>query len=122
MIYLASPYSHVRSRVRRERFLAAEAYLASCTALGEILYSPIVHFHTLARRHKLPHDATYWRAHNEGMLSMAEELRVLVLPGWEHSIGIAREVAFAKENSIPVTHVLSDVGGAFNYRSHLETP
>ena len=39
------------------------------------------------------------------MISASKEVRVLDMPAWDRSKGVAAEIAFATANSIPVTHV-----------------
>jgi hypothetical protein len=49
MIYLASPYSHPDELVQEARYKAARNYVHwSLLYLEDTVYSPIVHYHTLA--------------------------------------------------------------------------
>jgi Domain of unknown function (DUF1937) len=86
--YLGSPYSHARGSIRMERYalnLSAFAWLAKNKIIA---YSPIVHCHEAATKFKLPTDAAWWGAHNAALLSPAESLTILQLPGWKESKGL----------------------------------
>jgi uncharacterized protein DUF1937 len=102
MIYLASPYNHPDEDIREMRY--HEALLAVKWLLMEEMwvYSPIVHCHTLAKSHRLPHDIEFWWKYDSHMLTRADELMVLALEGWQDSIGIARECDFAYQLNKPV--------------------
>lgn len=48
-----------------------------------------------------------WRELDLGILSACSELRVLPLPGWSRSVGLAAEIDFAKSNGITVTNCMA---------------
>ena len=60
-IYLASPYNDEDWKIRRDRYERVSNELAVLLKSGEIVFSPIVHCHPLARTHELPKDAAFWR-------------------------------------------------------------
>lgn len=101
-IYLASPYSHKDHVVMEERFRAVEAATAELLRNEQRVYSPIVHCHELAKRHRLPTTAKYWEAYNFAMLARAAKLYVLTIPGWDESIGVTGEMKFAHDLGLPV--------------------
>lgn len=105
MIYLASPYSHQSATVMERRFDLVMGAAASLLRNGNIIYSPIIHFHPLSVAHDLPGDFDFWKNINFHMLTKADELWVLMLDGWEDSIGVAGEIAFAEKKFIKVTYV-----------------
>ncbi len=94
--YLASPYSHPDPFVRELRYLQTMQVLTELLTKGLCLYSPIVHCHELAKIGALPKDAKFWEKYNFTMLAAAEQLWVLMLQGWEQSVGITAEVAEAQ--------------------------
>ena len=105
MIYLASPYSHKNKAVEELRYRYTEAHVAMLLANGNMIYSPIVHCHHLATNHTLPTDAKFWQRYNYHMIELADELHVLKLGGWDSSVGVAGEIAKAKEIGIPVHYL-----------------
>lgn len=102
-IYLASPYTHESEAVRQERFLAAEAFTAHHIAQGVTVFSPIVHYHEMAKKFSLPVEFDFWERHNMNMLDRAAELWILTLPGWEISKGVACERFHAARARIPIS-------------------
>lgn len=112
-IYLATPYSHKSELVRHHRYLEAETACAQLMLQGTTVYSPIVHCHMLAKRHKLPKDFKFWETHNYAMLQKASLMVILMLDGWELSEGIKGEREFALVHNIqirattyPVTEII----------------
>jgi len=67
------------------------------------IYSPIVHCHEMAERHKLPKDFAFWEKYNRAMLETADGLYILQLDGWELSKGLQSEIKFATKLNIPLT-------------------
>jgi hypothetical protein len=48
-----------------------------------MFFSPISHTHPIALEGDLPLGWEYWKAYDEKMLSICDEMVVLMLPGWE---------------------------------------
>lgn len=102
MIYLASPYTHQDPAIVKYRYQAVRAQVGWMLDAGVYVYSPIVHFHHVAKHHELPTDAKFWANHNRHMLNLANRMDVLCLEGWEESVGVKQEMEWAKEWRIPV--------------------
>lgn len=103
MIYIASPYTHDDEVVRRVRFARVQNYARKCMAKGELVFSPIVYGHGFvdgANTDLIPF--TFWQPFNEEMILRCDVLRVLKLPGWKASIGVAAEMAYAESNGIEI--------------------
>ena len=97
-VYIASPYSHQSSRVRRHRYVEVREYAAKLLQAKTWCYSPIVHCHPMANFHDLPTDAKYWEDYNHTMMLAASGLHVLTLPGWRESVGVQGEIAWWQAN------------------------
>lgn len=104
MIYVASPYSHENSLVRTARFEAVRSYCAARMSLGEIVFSPIVYGHQFAAIYDHPTDAKFWEDFNHSILIACTECRVLKLDGWDKSVGVEIEIAYAGSHGIRVTY------------------
>jgi nucleoside 2-deoxyribosyltransferase len=93
MIYLASPYSaNPASNYKLvERYVAQELAQES----DVWFYSPILYYHPVAMTFALPTDAEYWWGLNRAAMDRADEVHVLQFPGWDTSVGVAREIGYA---------------------------
>lgn len=100
-IYLASPYSSGMPEGISERYrnqLLGERYnkaIDACAWLSNnlyIVYSPIVHWHPVAKKHKLKLHYTHWEAQDNAMLEWSTSVYVLTIPGWNTSEGIHKEI------------------------------
>ena len=104
MIYLASPYSHLDPRVREHRFRAACQAAASMLRDGHVVFSPIVHSHPLVA-FGLPTAWSSWERIDRAYLERCDEVMVLMLDGWEASVGVRAEIGIARALGKPVRFV-----------------
>ncbi len=104
-IYLANPYSHPDPYVRRERFHAACRAAARLMEAGNIVFSPIAHSHPISEHLGNPLDLDFWLAQDRAFVEWADEVHVLLLPGWDTSKGVAMEVQWTREAGKPVVEV-----------------
>ena len=102
MIYLASPFTHVDPLVRQQRFDSACRAAAILIGRGKTVFSPISHSYGICA-HGVPHDWRFWQRHDRRYLEVCDEVVVLMLDGWQESVGIQAEVAIAREFGKPVT-------------------
>lgn len=100
-LYLASPYTG-NEKERNARYKANLHAVYQLTLDGFCVYSPVVHFHEVARLRNLPKDFGFWRRKNETMLRTMDVLFVLEIKGWRESFGVAWECGFAAALDIPL--------------------
>lgn len=105
MIYLASPYSHVRPEIRDGRFRRVCEVAAKLMAAGHLIFSPIAHTHPIAMAGVLPTSWVYWSSFDTEMLRSCEQLWVLKLDGWEDSTGVRAEIKIAQDLKIPIRYL-----------------
>jgi len=103
-IYVASPYSKSDEKKREDRYLGVCATCAYFVKMGYTVYSPIAHWHPIAKAFGLPIGMEFWRSHDLTMLSKAWKMVVAMIQGWNESDGIEDEVRFAHNNGIPVEY------------------
>lgn len=108
MIYLASPYSHPDPLIMKTRFLLAEQVVGLCTSAGMHVYSPIVHYHEIARKIILPTDFNFWKSINFDMIRRADAVYVLNIEGVHESKGVKAETQFAKLCGMPIYGISDD--------------
>jgi hypothetical protein len=103
LIYLAGPYSHQYPDVRQARYVAHCTAAANLMRGGARVFSPIAHGHAICDAGGLDEFShEFWMRQCLPMLSMAERLVVLQLPGWLDSKGTAAEVDAAISQNIDV--------------------
>ena len=112
-IYLASPYSgnNFEQELRYQHALYTVYYLSTHAFP---IYSPIVHYHEAAKLYEMPKDSYHWALINSIMLGAAGEVWVLMLNGWEQSVGVESERNLAINLGKPVRYIYYPSG---NYDS-----
>lgn len=105
MIYLASPYSTGNGNTIEENYAIVAKKVSELMAQNLHVFSPIVHCHHLAMEYDLPKDFGYWRKRNEAWIDMCDVLWVLKMKGWEKSVGVQGEIAYAKSQGKDVHYV-----------------
>lgn len=105
MIYLASPYTHDDPKVRAERWIAVCKECARLMSRGIKVFSPIAHTHPIALQ-GLRGDWDFWKSYDSQFLEWCSELWVLMLEGWEDSVGIKEEIELAKCMGKPIQYVI----------------
>jgi hypothetical protein len=104
MIYLVSPYSHPDAAVREHRFREACRAAAALLRAGHAVISPIAHSHPLVE-HGVPTDWSFWEEQDRELLACCDEVVVLMLDGWDQSVGVREEIRVAREIGKPVRFV-----------------
>lgn len=119
MIYLASPYSvgpkgayvagdtgTASKNIKTRRFKAACKKAAQLMLAGDVVFSPIAHSHSveLEGMDGAIKSGDFWLDQDLAILSKCDKLVVYRLPNWEASRGIAREIAHATLEGIPIEY------------------
>jgi len=104
VIYIASTYSGTPQE-RNQRHREVQAYTAHLLSQGLTAISPIVHNHSMAALHRLPHDFKFWQNYCLNLLAVCDCMHVLMLTGWEKSIGVQAEIAEAHALEITVKYI-----------------
>jgi hypothetical protein len=113
-IYLATPYSvlHPISKnqanlLKYNRHERACKMAASLMQNGENVFCPIAHTHAIEvyAMKDCPQDMEFWMKQCLSILQYAKELVVFKMDGWDESLGIKREIEFAKDLNIPIRYI-----------------
>lgn len=102
IIYLASPYTHEDPAVMEERFCAVSRVAARLIRRGNVVFSPISHSHSIAQ-YGLPKDWMFWKRFDTAFIERCTEMRILRLPGWKESKGVAEEYDIAMKRGLFVS-------------------
>jgi hypothetical protein len=105
-IYLALPYSDELPSVMERRFQLAVKKVGELLNAGHIVLCPVVHYHPVAEVCDLPRDWEFWEKFDVPMVDWADEVWVLMLPGWDESIGVKAECDLARELGKPILYLL----------------
>jgi len=101
-IYLACPYTHKDPKIRQQRFEIVNQKAAELMRKGFVVYSPITHSHLLEG---LPQTWEFWQTQCLPLVKWADEFVVLMLDGWQESVGVNAETAYAKEINKPIRYI-----------------
>ena len=102
--YIASPYSHKNDAVVESRVMAAkrvEAFMAENYSRTTV-HVPIANTTEQQKRGVKPKKG--WYLYDFDRLNTADRLVVLMLDGWEDSIGVALEIAFALGKGLGISY------------------
>ena len=104
VIYISCPYTGTPEE-REERYLSVEKFCAVLVQQGHTIISPITHNHNmLIHNPDMPVTFDFWNDYCLNLLSVCDELWVLMDDGWITSKGITGELAFAHEMNIPIKY------------------
>ena len=104
LVYLATPYTHTDPEIQEARFMAVNIKAGELMAQGVHVFSPISHTHPIAQASELPTNWEFWKQYDFAILVHCCKVIVLCLHGWRESVGVAAEIAMAKELGIPVEY------------------
>lgn len=103
--YLASPYSKYARGI--EAAAGDVAIVAGKLAkMGVKFFSPICHTHIIAMAggiDPLAHD--FWMTFDKPMIAKCDGLMVVMMHGWEESIGVKMEIADFRSTERPVCYI-----------------
>jgi len=106
MIFISSPYTHKDKKVEHQRYVDTCKYAAYLFTQQKMAVSPVIVGHPLLEHEKLPGDFTFWKDYSFELLKGCSELHVLMLEGWDASVGIQHEIIFADQHEIPVKYFM----------------
>ena len=102
--YLASPYSHPHSGVRRARARAAEAAATELIGRHMAVFSPVVYTGAIQEQSGFSPPEGWYRF-DLPFLAVAGGLTILEIPGWKQSRGILIEMGFARALELPISRM-----------------
>jgi nucleoside 2-deoxyribosyltransferase len=106
IVYLAGPYTHRMAKIRQKRYETLTMVSAKLLEMGIINFSPITHSHN--QQIHLENFSTGfddWRRNDLAFVSRCDEVYVALIPGWDKSYGVKEELAFARQNNVPIKYI-----------------
>lgn len=111
IIYLASPYTNKNCFLQSKRAMQVAHVAAKLMEQGHVCYSHVVLGHEMAKYSSklacLPSEA--WQDFCNHLFGACNELFVLCLDGWKKSIGVQKEIEWAKEMNMPIYYIDKDL-------------
>jgi len=104
LVYLASPYSHQNPEIESKRYHAVMRAAVRMLGEGVPVFAPIVYSHPM-----VPYANFIWDGEGENglfdkrsdfdyrMIDACDVLCVLMLDGWEESVGVSAEIEYAQK-------------------------
>lgn len=100
--YLASPYTHADSVVKKARAEQATEAAVKLLHLGIFVFAPIP-YNEPWEKYNLPGDWAFWCEFDKSFVERCDGgLIVLMLDGWDKSTGVTAEIEFAKSLNLPI--------------------
>jgi len=100
--YLGTPYSNANDYLINFRAEMVDIIAHDLTMKGRAIYSPISSWHQIACKFEMSKTFEFWEKMNLSFLCKCKQLIVVMLPGYEESIGLRGEIEFAIQNDIPI--------------------
>ena len=95
--YLASVFSlDADEYLMQARYEFVEKWIHENQTNHLMYYSPIASGYHYAKKFDLPCEYEYHKTHDRAMVERMDFLTVLMMNGWESSIGVQDEIAYAK--------------------------
>jgi len=121
VIYIATPYSLVvkskeiginrpdyseqDKQLRIKRFEAVNKVAADLIKKGFAVISPISQSHPIAVQENIEGTFNTWADMDYNIISRCDMMFVFCQDGWDKSEGVMKEIAFARQNNIPVIFI-----------------
>lgn len=102
LYYLASPYSSPDPVVKEMRYTVICAIGAVLHNMGYALIEPIASSHPVAQKFQLPTGYEFWQNRDRLMIDHSDGVIVAMMQGWEQSVGVTDEIAYAESIGKPV--------------------
>ena len=103
--YLAVPYLHENKYIVHERFEKVTKVASDLLRKGYRIYSPITHNHLINEQYNLNWKHKDWLDYDYLFLKKCKILFVLKLEGWKESLGVQKEIEWAKKLGIKIKYI-----------------
>lgn len=108
LYYLASPYSHTDVKIKKMRAEAVTKSAVDLLKLGVFVFAPIS-YNEPWEKYNLPGDWKFWCEFDKTFVSRCDGgIIVLMLDGWDKSVGVTAEIEFAKSIGLPVYYATQE--------------
>lgn len=103
--YLGTPYSNGNPYLINFRAEVVDMIATELTNEGRAIYSPITSWHNCACKFTMPKTFEFWERMNLSFLVQCKRLIVVMISGWEESVGLQGEIEFAEKMGIDIEYL-----------------
>ena len=108
LYYLASPYTHKDPAIKKSRADAVTESAVKLLHLGIFVFAPIS-YNEPWEKYNLPGDWNFWCEFDKTFVERCDGgVIVLMLDGWDKSVGVTAEIEFAKSCGLPIYYVTQE--------------
>ena len=107
--YLAAPYSHPDKSVVEKRMETLCKVDALLMQRGIYTVSPLLK-HFIVHYTDLPTDWNYWKGYSDTVMCAVDRVIIVMMDGWEESVGVQAEIKMANHLGIKVEYVNENGG------------
>ena len=100
-IIAAVPGRRIEARVRMANVIAG----ILIKERKEVVFSPISHSHPIAKDAGIDLMWSGWYEQDVAILRLCQKLYVLMIPGWDTSVGVRNEITLAKDLGMPIEYL-----------------
>lgn len=104
MIYLAAPYNHPDSDFVTQRMALFCIIDAKLCKQGLLTVSPLSK-HWMKYYTSIPLTWDFWKNYSEQLMSKCDALYVIMMEGWEQSVGVQAEIELATKLGIEIKYL-----------------
>lgn len=103
LVYVASPYSHHEESIRNQRYDEVTKVVAKLCDLDVFTIPPIT-FNVPLAPYIASKDTTweYWKEYDKRLIDACDELWIVMIPGWQDSIGVRAESKYAMSKNMTI--------------------
>lgn len=95
-IFISTPYTHMNAIIVQDRVDFISEYFIKLIAAGMCPLSPVVVGHPLVKKYNVNGMFTFWEDYCNSEIEHCDEVHVVMLDGWDTSIGVKKEIDFAE--------------------------
>lgn len=107
LYYLACPFTGNIDQ-QEQRTLEIAKLACDLYTSGYEIFSPITHSKMIAEAFNQPTTWEFWKRLDLTLLSRCDGLLVVPMSGWQQSVGMQAEAAYAFRNDMPVSMIMLD--------------
>lgn len=104
LTYIAAPYSHPDAAIKAQRLVDFARFDAEMMNQGIFTVSPMTKAFELQHA-TFPDNWEYWRDYSYALMDRCSNVIVLLLDGWDKSVGVQAEIEYANELEIPIKYM-----------------